>query len=153
IPDFVLEYDMPEARHVITIECQDRQRSQKDIANKIRTMKSLSPRNRFLFVHGDQLPKATGKALEADGTPYVSYEEFVDFIADLSDSIKHTDRLVRAAARAAAAGRPPKRMMVSGARMIVSGARKAARRIDDVRSRRLEEMWLEMWHERRMWLE
>jgi hypothetical protein len=92
IPDFVLEYEMPEAKHIVTIECQDRQRSQKDITNKIRTMKALSSSNRFLFVYRDQLPEATGKALEADGTPHVSYDEFVNFVKGLSTSIKHTEK-------------------------------------------------------------
>jgi hypothetical protein len=41
ILDFILDYGMPDGGHVITIECQSRQRGQKDIANKIRTMKAM----------------------------------------------------------------------------------------------------------------
>jgi hypothetical protein len=91
IPDFVLVYEMPDSQHVITIECQSRERSQKDIANKIRTMKALSNRNRFFFVYRDHLPEATRKALDADGTATLSYSGFVNYIAKLSAMISFID--------------------------------------------------------------
>jgi hypothetical protein len=95
IPDFVLEYGMPEARHVVTIECQSRRRSQKDIANKIRAIKALSDRNRFFFVYRDSLPKATRKALEADGTTIFSFDEFVFHVECLASSLKHTNEIFK----------------------------------------------------------
>lgn len=88
IPDFDLQFDLifEESRYLI--ECQDRSRSAPQIAQKIKYMKGLSSRNRFIFVHGAEIPEATRKALEADGVVEMSFEEFVSFVARLEIQLR-----------------------------------------------------------------
>lgn len=80
-PDFDLQFELPfEVGHYL-IECQDRKRSKSDIAHKVRYLKALSRRNRFIFVYSSSLPDATHKALDADGVLVMSLDEFAAFLA------------------------------------------------------------------------
>ena len=90
IPDFDLQFDLPFEEGRYLIECQDRQRSSPSILQKIKYVKSLSSRNRFLFIYADKLPDTTRKALEADGVNYLSLEEFILFISRLSLTLAMT---------------------------------------------------------------
>lgn len=89
-PDFELVYRTDQEHHEL-IECQSRNRSSFDIADKIRTAKLLSSRNRFLFVFED-LPNLGGhqrSALENDGVPCLS-------LGDLSRKLAQINVVVRA---------------------------------------------------------
>lgn len=80
-PDFQLQFELPfEVGHYL-IECQDRKRSKPDIAQKIRCIKALSPRNRFIFVYSSTLPAATRRALDADGVLVMNLDDFSAFLA------------------------------------------------------------------------
>jgi hypothetical protein len=82
-PDFHLQYELPHEVGHYLIECQDRKRSKSDIAQKIRYIKALSSRNRFIFVFSSNLPEATRRALDADGVLVTSLDEFSAFLARL----------------------------------------------------------------------
>lgn len=82
-PDFHLQYELPHEVGHYLIECQDRKRSKSDIAQKIRYIKALSPRNRFIFVYASNLPEATSRALDADGVLVTSLDDFAAFLARL----------------------------------------------------------------------
>lgn len=83
IPDFELQFDLlfQEGRYLI--ECQHRKRSSPQIAQKIKYMKGLSSRNRFIFVYATNIPQSTIKALRADGVLQMAFENFVLFIKRL----------------------------------------------------------------------
>jgi hypothetical protein len=86
-PDFDLQFELPfEVGHYL-IECQDRKRSKADIAQKIRYIKILSPRNRFIFVYSSSLPEATRRALDADGVLVMSLEDFGAFLARIETTL------------------------------------------------------------------
>ena len=83
IPDFDLGFDVFFERGHYLIECQDRKRITPQILQKIKYIKALSPRNRFIFVYPRRLSESTRKALDADGVPHRSFEEFADFVRAL----------------------------------------------------------------------
>lgn len=76
IPDYELVYDLGFQKDHRLIECQNRERSSSDIVHKIRHVKSLSGRNRFVFVYAEEdfLTKATRHSLEADGISFYSVD-------------------------------------------------------------------------------
>ena len=67
-PDFELVYRIDQEHHEL-IECQSRDRSSLEIADKIKTIKALSARNRFIFVFEDysKLSDEHRRVLEVDG--------------------------------------------------------------------------------------
>ena len=71
------------------IECQDRKRSSQDIVHKIRHMKSLSSRNRFIFVYKDKgyLSDAIKNSLKSDGIISFDLDGFVIFLIKLNYSM------------------------------------------------------------------
>lgn len=83
IPDFDLKVDLTFERAGYIIECQDRRRSSAQIAHKIRHVKSLSSRNRFIFIYASSIPAATRRVLDADGVVVMSFDEFVAYIGRL----------------------------------------------------------------------
>ena len=85
IPDFELCYDLGFQKDARLIECQSRNRSSSSIIHKIRHIKSLSSRNRFIFVYEDEdyLSEPTRKSLASDGVSFYSYDEFKTFIKRL----------------------------------------------------------------------
>jgi len=80
IPDYDLHIDLGFAKHRYLIECQNRRRSSTAIAHKIRSIKSLSPRSVFLFVHAKPIPKTTKTVLEQGGVKCMPFEEFTVFL-------------------------------------------------------------------------
>jgi hypothetical protein len=64
-------------------------------------MKSLSDRNRFIFIYEspDFLSDAVRRNLDSDGIVHYSYEEFVHFVLELGLSLKLTAPLVEANAK------------------------------------------------------
>ncbi len=80
IPDFELQFDLLYEEGHYLIECQDRKRSSPQIAQKIKYMKGVSSRNRFIFVYATDIPEATRNALAADGVMHMSFDDFVFFI-------------------------------------------------------------------------
>ncbi len=94
IPDFELAYRLHHQREKYLIECQNRKRTSQDICRKIRHVKSLSDRNRFIFVCGScaALPRSVKQSLDSDGTLYYDLTGFMDFLKKLSrtlSSLKH----------------------------------------------------------------
>ncbi len=87
-PDFELIYRLDQEHHEL-IECQSRDRSSPEIAEKIRQIKSLSSRNRFLFVFEDisSLSGEHRKVLEGDGVNCLSPE-------DLEAKLRQLDSVV-----------------------------------------------------------
>jgi len=83
IPDFDLHFRMHHGEERYLIECQDREHSDPEIADKIRTAKALSKRNKFIFVYRATIPEATKLALESGGVLVMMFNEFVDFIAKI----------------------------------------------------------------------
>ncbi len=83
IPDFELRCLLPFAHQGYLIECQNRQRSKPDIAHKIRYVKSLSRRNKFIFVYLDSIPATTKSVLLADGVLVMAFSDFVSFIGGI----------------------------------------------------------------------
>lgn len=76
-PDFELIYRV-EQEHRELIEVQSRDQSSADLAAKIRVIKSLSSRNRFVFVFEDihRLSPTHRRELEQDGVQCLSPAEF-----------------------------------------------------------------------------
>ena len=76
-PDFELVYRIDQ-EHRELIECQSRERSSSEIAEKISRIKSLSSRNRFVFIFEDieKLRPEHRRVLESDGVNCLSLEEF-----------------------------------------------------------------------------
>ena len=59
-----------------------RQKAQhSQILQKIKYVKGLSSRNRFVFVYATNLPETTRNALEEDGVMHMSFDELLAFIA------------------------------------------------------------------------
>ncbi|HEX3555113.1 MAG TPA: hypothetical protein VIA62_17965 [Thermoanaerobaculia bacterium] len=89
IPDFELTCTFPHQIDRRLIECQSRTKSSQDIAHRIRTIKSLSPRNRFILVFrdADYLSAAVKQALDADGVVCYPLLEFAAFLSKLSDAL------------------------------------------------------------------
>ena len=84
IPDFDLHINFGFERAGYLIECQHRKRSAPDILQKIKYIKGLSARNRFLFVYAEKLPASTRAALERDGVMSMSFKQFVAFVSRIS---------------------------------------------------------------------
>lgn len=89
IADFELTCELPHQIDHRLIECQDRKRSDRDIARKIRNIKGLSDKNRFIFVFKDEgfLTEAVRKDLESDGVVYYSLIGFASFLNQLSTTL------------------------------------------------------------------
>jgi hypothetical protein len=83
-PDFELVYVLDQKHHEL-IECQSRSRSSTAVADKIRKIKALSNRNRFVFVFedGDALGPEHKRILESDGVMCLTFEEFQRKITQL----------------------------------------------------------------------
>jgi len=83
-PDFEIVYRLEQEHHEL-IECQSRERSSAEIADKIRNIKSLSSRNRFVFVFEEpkKLRKQHKAALESDGVNCLSFKDFVQKIKQI----------------------------------------------------------------------
>lgn len=101
IPDFELEYDLGFQKDVRLVECQSRQRSSADVVHKIRHVKSLSSRNRFIFVYEDAdfLDSPLRASLDADGITFYSYDEFETFIQRLSLALRGIEAASRVVTR------------------------------------------------------
>lgn len=80
-PDFEFEYELPHKRDRYLVECQDRKRTSRDIVNKIRAIKGLSSKNKFIFVHANSLAQATMEALASDGVMVMTRDEFSIFVS------------------------------------------------------------------------
>ncbi len=96
-PDFDFAYRTPAAWVFELVECQNQKRSRPAIMQKIRYIKTTSPRNRFIFVHKSPIPEATRRALEADGVNVTSLDEFRAYatrIDEMLEAIDIRDRLV-----------------------------------------------------------
>jgi len=98
IPDFELSYAMPHQRDLRLLECQSRQKTSQDIARKIRDIKGLSSKNRFMFLYRSHLPTSVRESLEADGVVYFSLFEFADFMRRLNDTLSAVAALPSSAA-------------------------------------------------------
>ena len=85
IPDFELRCDLGFEIEAHLIECQSRERSSSEIVHKIRHIKALSNRNRFLFVYENDsfLMPAQRSSLESDGINCYSFNEFETYIKRL----------------------------------------------------------------------
>jgi len=101
IPDFDLRYRMHHAEERFLIECQDRDRSRPDISDKIRTTKSLSRRDKFIFIYAETIPNSTAVALESDGVLVMKFNEFVDFVAGIDMNLSAIETQAKAAAEQA----------------------------------------------------
>lgn len=88
-PDFELMYDLGFQKDARLIECQSRKRSSSAIVHKIRHIKSLSTRNRFIFVYEDEafLSESVRSSLEADGVSFYAVKDFEAFIASLDKTL------------------------------------------------------------------
>ena len=86
IPDFELSVNLSYQIDTHLIECQSRIKSTPDIKRKIGEMKSLSSRNRFLFVFEDEefLSPTHRKSLESDGVNLYSFVQFKEYVGALS---------------------------------------------------------------------
>lgn len=95
VPDFEVQFDLlfEEGRYLI--ECQNRKRSSPQVAHKIRHIKGLSSRNRFIFVHAADIPEATRHALETDGVMVMSFEQFASFVARLELQVRIQEKQER----------------------------------------------------------
>lgn len=82
-PDFEICFQLSYETGKYLIECQSRKTSSPQIAQKIRYMKSLSARNRFIFIHEQDISNSTKSALRSDGVMVLRFEEFVAYIAKL----------------------------------------------------------------------
>jgi hypothetical protein len=76
-PDFELVYRL-EQEHRELVEVQSREHSSAELAAKIKLIKSLSSRNRFVFVfeHVDALSATHRRELEQDGVQCLSPDDF-----------------------------------------------------------------------------
>jgi hypothetical protein len=81
IPDFQLAYALTYGHKRFLIECQDRKRSDPQIAQKIRYIKNLSDETNFIFVYRDEIPETTEDALVNAGVLPKSLEEFKKMIS------------------------------------------------------------------------
>ena len=89
IPDFDLQFDLfEEGRYLI--ECQDRKRSTPQIAQKIKYIKGLSRRNRFIFVYGTEIPEPTRDALRADGVLTMNLQQLDEYLKRLDRYLQIT---------------------------------------------------------------
>lgn len=86
IPDYELRSSLGFQTEAYLIECQSRKRSSSEIVHKIRHIKSLSPRNRFLFVYEDNdfLSESNHASLKSDGVNCYDIDGFESFLSRLS---------------------------------------------------------------------
>lgn len=89
IPDFELTYRLPFQTDHRLIECQDRGRSSQDILHKIRSVRALGSRNRFIFLYRSRqsVSDELQKCLDADGTVHYDIYEFAVVLEALGDSL------------------------------------------------------------------
>lgn len=93
IPDFELTTELPHQTDHRLIECQDRLRSSQDVLHKIRSVRAISPRNRFIFLYRNRqsISNALTLALNADGVVHYDIYEFAVFLEELSGTIEKLD--------------------------------------------------------------
>ncbi len=96
-PDFELVYRLPHQTSHRLIECQSRNVSKTDIVDKIRSMKILSEKNRFIFVYENpgSVKKSLREDLEPDGIVHYDFEEFTIFVLMLSGTLQLTAPLMK----------------------------------------------------------
>ncbi len=97
-PDFELAYRLPHQTSRRLIECQSRNVSKQDIVDKIRSMKMLSEKNRFIFVYEnpESVKRSLREDLESDGIVHYDFEEFTIFVLMLSGTLQLTAPLMKA---------------------------------------------------------
>lgn len=85
-PDFELRYEIGALIHHHLIECQNRQKSSQEIADKIYAIRGLSDRNRFIFIYKDNdfLTFTLKKRLDEMGVLHYDFQEFKAFILELT---------------------------------------------------------------------
>lgn len=90
-PDFELKYNLGFHIEANLIECQSRNNSSLDIVHKIRNAKSLSRRNRFLFVYENSnfLSHSNEMSLRSDGINCYSFDEFITYIYLLDRGLRN----------------------------------------------------------------
>ncbi|ULJ72987.1 hypothetical protein [Rhizobium gallicum] len=87
IPDFEIKIKHGYIEDWYLIECQNRNRSDKELFRKIRHVKNLSRRNKFIFVHGSEISVEVRRSLDSDGIIVMSFQEFASFAARLSSEL------------------------------------------------------------------
>lgn len=92
-PDFELQFRLPFEVGRYLLECQDRKRSKPDIAHKIRYVKALSKKNRFIFVHRSRLPETTRRALGADGVLVMDLNQLTTFLKQMGVTLSAINRI------------------------------------------------------------
>jgi hypothetical protein len=76
--DFELEYKLGGLTHVHLIECQNRNRSSQEIADKIYAVRGTSERNRYIFVYKDEdfLGEGVRRRFEEMGVLFFDFAKF-----------------------------------------------------------------------------
>jgi hypothetical protein len=92
IPDFELVYRLPHQVERRLIECQDRDTITHDIVRKIKDARTLSDRNRFIFVYSDRsaLSDAVRRDLDSAGIVHYDFADFVAMIFQLNRTLEAT---------------------------------------------------------------
>ena len=87
VPDFQLHIRFLHEIGYYLIECQHRRRSSASIVHKIRSVKSLSKHNTFIYLYHSRISMALLSALEADGVMSMAFKDFVVFVRELKVSL------------------------------------------------------------------
>ncbi len=106
IPDFELSVKHLHEKTVTLFECQNRRRNSVEVADKIRTLKQRSNRNRVYFLYPVDISLPLKNELENDGVVLLDFERFVRYVDQLDMemmAIEIIEEIVDARRRQAAA--------------------------------------------------
>lgn len=88
IPDFLVTIRWPHETSTQIFECQLRNRSSSELLHKIEYIKDRSAFNRFYFVPGLSISKATQQAFERAGITVLHWRQFALYIARLGMALQ-----------------------------------------------------------------
>ena len=95
IPDYQLMVDVGTDRRTYFIECQDRERYDKDLLHKLVYVRSKQRVQTLLFVYGNPIPENLARDLERQGIVALSQDQFNDYVEQLTETLELTEALKR----------------------------------------------------------
>ena len=95
IPDYQLMVDVGADRRTYFIECQDRERYDKDLLHKLVYVRSKQRVQTLLFVYGNPIPENLARDLERQGIVALSQDQFNDYVEQLTETLELTEALKR----------------------------------------------------------
>ncbi len=87
-PDFELAIDRPYERRQILVECQNRRRSTKPIAEKIQYIRARNQAQTFMFIYPERIGSGLAQTLDSQGVICLNLNGFRQYLSNLAHDVR-----------------------------------------------------------------